>query len=47
MACEEGFVKCDVLYSNYALARLIVDYPIDQQKRIAVRQDRLDLGYIQ
>ena len=47
MAGKKGLVKTDVLYSNYSLACLIINDPIYQKKWVSVRQNRLDLIYVQ
>src|SRR5256885_2570036 len=44
MPCKKRLVESDALNPDHALVCLILDYPIDQQKRITVRQDRLDLS---
>jgi hypothetical protein len=41
MALEKGLVDGHVLDGNQTLARLALDDPIDQQERVAVRQQAL------
>ena len=47
MPGEEGFVERDVLDTNDAFVGFVFNYPVDHQKRIAVRQYRLDLCDVQ
>src|SRR5207248_3680270 len=42
-----GFVRGDIFNRDDALLALNFDHAIDEQEGIAVRQYRLDLGYVQ
>ena len=47
MAVEERFVDGDVLVGEHALVRLELDHAVDQQERIAMRQQLLDGGDVE
>src|SRR5690606_5609301 len=44
VACEERLVVADVLVGQHAPVLLELDHAVDQQERVAVRQQALDLG---
>src|SRR5437773_892231 len=44
MPRKKWLVESDALDPDHALVCFVLDYPIDQQERITVREDRLDLS---